>query len=256
MAKRPLSAAAARRRWPSPWTPSCASCSRSAMSCGSPGRTGQWRITTSLGSGRQELSAWREVHSPWGTRIACNAQEPRQTLPRTPGPSAPDHHPTGRCVSHRHPRKRGTPELTVRPGQRGASPKTQIWDAAPPCRGNLDGTTQPVGSNVLLRPLSRLLLGEAFIPHCSWVWTILETAQHLHFRALGIRRSLFGGGNGNPLPCSCLENPRGREVWWAAVYEVAQSRTWLKRLSSSTETWLMNPGYHHGVAWMEHCCFT
>ena len=77
--------------------------------------------------GGQELSAWREVHSPWGTRLACNSQEPRQTPPRTPGPSPPDHHPTGRCVSRRRrPRKRGTPELTVRPGRRGASPKTQI----------------------------------------------------------------------------------------------------------------------------------
>ena len=32
-------------------------------------------------------------------------------------------------------------------------------------------------------------------------------------------------GNGNPLQCSCLENPRDREAWWAAVYGVAQSRT-------------------------------
>ena len=38
----------------------------------------------------------------------------------------------------------------------------------------------------------------------------------------------------NPLPCSCLENPRDGEAWWAAVYEVAQSRTWLKQLSSSS----------------------
>ena len=41
-------------------------------------------------------------------------------------------------------------------------------------------------------------------------------------------------GNGNPLQCSCLENPRDGEAWWAAVYGVAQSRTWLKRLSSSS----------------------
>ena len=44
-------------------------------------------------------------------------------------------------------------------------------------------------------------------------------------------RSL-GGGNGNPLQCSCLENPRDREARWAAVYGVAQSRTGLKQLSS------------------------
>ena len=41
-----------------------------------------------------------------------------------------------------------------------------------------------------------------------------------------------GEGNGTPLQCSCLENPRDGGAWWAAVYGVAQSRTWLKRLSS------------------------
>ena len=46
-----------------------------------------------------------------------------------------------------------------------------------------------------------------------------------------------GEGNGNPLQCSCLENPRDRGAWWAAVYGVAQSRTRLKRLSSS-KYWL------------------
>ena len=40
--------------------------------------------------------------------------------------------------------------------------------------------------------------------------------------------SLFGEGNGNPLQCSCLENPRDGGAWWAAVYGVAQSRTRLK----------------------------
>ena len=39
-----------------------------------------------------------------------------------------------------------------------------------------------------------------------------------------------GGGNGNPLQYSCLENLRDGGAWWAAVYGVAQSRTWLKRL--------------------------
>ena len=41
-----------------------------------------------------------------------------------------------------------------------------------------------------------------------------------------------GEGNGNPLQCSCLENPRDRGAWWAAVYGIAWSQTWLKRLSS------------------------
>ena len=43
-------------------------------------------------------------------------------------------------------------------------------------------------------------------------------------------------GNGNPLQCSCLENPRDREAWWAAVYGVAQSWTWLKQFSSSSSS--------------------
>ena len=43
-------------------------------------------------------------------------------------------------------------------------------------------------------------------------------------------------GNGNPLQCSCLENPRDGGAWWAAVYGVAQSRTWLKWLSSSSNS--------------------
>ena len=55
---------------------------------------------------------------------------------------------------------------------------------------------------------------------------------HFHFSL-----SCIGGGNGNPLQCSCLENPRDRGAWWAAVSGVAQSRTWLKRLSSSSSSW-------------------
>ena len=46
--------------------------------------------------------------------------------------------------------------------------------------------------------------------------------------------SCIGEGNGNPLQCSCLENPRDGGAWWAAIYGVAQSQTRLKRLSSSS----------------------
>ena len=49
--------------------------------------------------------------------------------------------------------------------------------------------------------------------------------------------SCIGEGNGNPLQCSCLENPRDGGAWWAAIYGVAQSRMWLKRLSSSSSRW-------------------
>jgi len=54
--------------------------------------------------------------------------------------------------------------------------------------------------------------------------------EWLHFHFL---LSCIGEGNGNPLQCSCLENPRDGEAWWAAVYGVTQSRTRLKWLSNS-----------------------
>ena len=49
----------------------------------------------------------------------------------------------------------------------------------------------------------------------------------------GVSECIYGEGNGNPLQCSCLENPWDRGAWWAAIYGVAQSRTQLKRLTSS-----------------------
>ena len=67
----------------------------------------------------------------------------------------------------------------------------------------------------------------------------LDTTERLHFH---FSLSCIGG-NGNPLQCSCLENPRDGEVWWAAVYGVAQSQTRLKRLSSSSSS--STPGRVH-----------
>ena len=58
-----------------------------------------------------------------------------------------------------------------------------------------------------------------------------DTTEWLHFH---FSLSCIGKGNGNPLQCSCLENPRDGGAWWATVYGVAQSRTRLKRLSSSS----------------------
>ena len=52
-----------------------------------------------------------------------------------------------------------------------------------------------------------------------------DTTERLHFR---FSLSCIGEGNGNPLQCSCLENPRDGGAWWAAVFGVAQSRTRLK----------------------------
>ena len=54
---------------------------------------------------------------------------------------------------------------------------------------------------------------------------------HFHFSL-----SCIGEGDGNPLQCSCLENPRDGGAWWAAVYGVSQSRTRLNRLSSSSNS--------------------
>ena len=69
---------------------------------------------------------------------------------------------------------------------------------------------------------------------CSpWGLEELDTTEQLPFH---FSLSRIGEGNGNPLQCSCLENPRDGGVWWAALYGVAQSRTRLKRLSSSSST--------------------
>ena len=67
---------------------------------------------------------------------------------------------------------------------------------------------------------------------CSqWGCEESDTTERLHFH---FSLSCIGEGNGNPLQCSCLENPRDSRAWWAAVCGVAQSRTRLKRLSSSS----------------------
>ena len=60
-----------------------------------------------------------------------------------------------------------------------------------------------------------------------------DTTEQLHFHFF---LSCIGEGKGNPLQCSCLENPRDGGAWWAAIYGVAQSRTQLKRLSSSSSS--------------------
>ena len=69
---------------------------------------------------------------------------------------------------------------------------------------------------------------------CSpWGCEESDTTERLHFH---FSLSCTGEGNGNPLQCSCLENPRDGGTWWAAIYGVAQSRTRLKQLSSSSSS--------------------
>ena len=64
-----------------------------------------------------------------------------------------------------------------------------------------------------------------------WARQESATAEGLHFP---FSLSCIGEGNGNPHQCSCLENPRDGEAWWTAVSGVTQSRTRLKRCSSSS----------------------
>ena len=64
-----------------------------------------------------------------------------------------------------------------------------------------------------------------------------DTTERLHFH---FSLSCIGEGNGNPLQCSCLENPRDGGAWWAAIYGVAQSRTrlkWLRVAAACTYLW-------------------
>ena len=76
--------------------------------------------------------------------------------------------------------------------------------------------------------------GQRSLVGCSpWGRQESDTTERLHFH---FSLSCIGEGNGNPLQCSCLENSRDGGAWWAAVYGVAQSRTRLKRLSSSSSS--------------------
>ena len=77
--------------------------------------------------------------------------------------------------------------------------------------------------------------GQRSLVDCSpWGCEESDTTERLHFHF-----SLWCIGEGNPLQYSCLENPREGEAWWAAVYGVAQSRTRLKWLSSTSSSRLV-----------------
>ena len=73
--------------------------------------------------------------------------------------------------------------------------------------------------------------GQRSLVGCS-PWGSLSRARLGDFSYFSL--SCIGEGNGNPLQCSCLENPRDGGAWWAAVYGVSQSQTRLKQLSSSS----------------------
>ena len=92
-------------------------------------------------------------------------------------------------------------------------------------------------------------------PHSNTLaWKIPWTEEPGRLQSMGSRRvrhdwatslSCIGEGNGNPLQCSCLENPRDGVAWWIAIYGVAQSRTRLKRLNSSSSSRL-----NYDVQWV------
>ena len=81
-------------------------------------------------------------------------------------------------------------------------------------------------------PLPGKSHGRRSLVGCSpWGHKESDMTERLHFH---FSLPCIGEGNGNPLQCSCLENPRDGGAWWAAVYGVAQSQTRLKRRSSSS----------------------
>ena len=83
-------------------------------------------------------------------------------------------------------------------------------------------------------PLPRKSHGWRSLKGCSpWGRWGLYTTERLPFH---FSLSCIGEGNGNPLQCSCLENPRDREACWASVYGVVLSRTRLKWLSNSNSS--------------------
>ena len=87
-------------------------------------------------------------------------------------------------------------------------------------------------------PTPVLLLGKSHgwrsLVGCSpWGREESDTTERLHFH---FSPSCLGEGNGNPLQCSCLKNPRDGGAWWAAIYGVAQSWTRLNRLSSNSSS--------------------
>ena len=111
----------------------------------------------------------------------------------------------------------------------------------------LDGITDLMDTS--LNKLQEIVREKAMAPHSSTLaWKIpwLEDPGRLQSTGPDMTEQLnfhfslsfIGEGNGNPLQCSCLENPRDGGAWWAAVYGVAKSRTRLKRLSSSSSTTL------------------
>ena len=87
------------------------------------------------------------------------------------------------------------------------------------------------------RPTPVLLLGKfhgrrSLVGYNPWGREASDMTERLHFHS---SLSCTGEGKGNPLQCSCLENPRDGGAWWAAFLGVAQSRTRLKRFKQQQQ---------------------
>ena len=114
-------------------------------------------------------------------------------------------------------------------------------------------------------PTPVLLPGEShgrrsLVGYSPWGREESHTTEWLHFH---FSLSCIGEGKGNPLQCSCLENPRDGGARWAVVYGVAQGRTWLKRLGSSSSAHLVcSQGFSQRCKYQEieiivfHCNFS
>ena len=94
--------------------------------------------------------------------------------------------------------------------------------------------------------------GRRTLVGCSpWGLEESDMTERLHFH---FSLSCIGEENGTPPQCSCLENPRDGGAWWAAVYGVAQSRTRLKRLSSSSSSSMLFLGLPSWLSGKESAC--
>ena len=105
--------------------------------------------------------------------------------------------------------------------------------------------------SIFLHPTPVLLPGKSHgwrsLVGCSpWGCEESDTTERLPFH---FSLSCIGEGNGNPLQCSCLENPRDGEAWWAATYGVAKSRTRLKWFSGLAAAIFLCGKLSHGVRW-------
>ena len=92
----------------------------------------------------------------------------------------------------------------------------------------------------------------SLVGYSPWGRHELVAMERLHFH---FSLSRNAEGNGNPLQCCCLENPRDGRAWWAAVCGVAQSRTRLKRLSSNSSSILSQRSLYcfHFFIWLSIC---